>query len=104
MKIVKQWRNARAVVKQLNNNEWKFTVYGGVNDPLGASSKQKVYSADRGRNNLWVANGAWCCDVNEANSFGLILRHYVWHAAAGRKKKEALKKEKANMPFIDLTD
>lgn len=81
--FTKQFKNARAVIEQLNNNEWIFDFN---------SLSEHCCRANRKERELWVANGAFFCDVDEKNCFGLIFRHYVWWAAARAKTRAANKK------------
>ncbi len=81
-----RFRNAKAVIRQIKDDEWKVRENGidGIH-----------YSARRGEFILWLANGAFFCDLQDAdsrkdrNAFGLIWRHWVWWAAARKLKREA---------------
>ncbi len=82
MRKVSKFKNAKAVIKQLKDGEWKFryNVLSG-----------KCLTADRGDDELWVGDGASFTDVNESNAFGLVFRHWVWWAAARGATKAANK-------------
>jgi len=79
-KFTKRLRNANAVIAQLQAGEWEFK-YNNLSN--------KCCIAYRNGNELWVGNGAWFCDVDDKNAFGLLLRHYVWWRAAAWKTREA---------------
>jgi len=81
--VVIKWKNARAVIKQLRNNEWAFNFNEIENDYL---------TAKRNERRLWLGNGAFFCDVDDANAFGYLFRHYVWWSAAYWKLREVRKK------------
>lgn len=72
-KFAKRLKNANAVIAQLKAGEWDFKYNELCN---------QCCTASRNGHKLWVSNGAWFCDVDEANAFGLLLRHYVWWRAA----------------------
>lgn len=79
-RMKKQWRNARAVSKQLQGGEWEFRY----NELCG-----HCCTARRNDLELWVGSGAWFCEIRGTDAFGLIFRHYVWYAAARRARKSA---------------
>ena len=88
-------RNANAVIRQLRECEWEFVFNPLTGDCLDAR---------RGDDYLWVGNGAFSCEVCrphgqalEPRVFGLLLRHYVWWAAARSATKKANKEKKANL-------
>ena len=86
-------RNARAVIEQIRAGEWNFQY-----NPLTRS----CCTATRGGWELWVGNGAFCCDLRYGEpAFGLILRHWVWHAAA---RKECARVKVANIPKMEVPD
>ena len=83
--VVIKWKNARAVIRQLRNNEWDFRCNSISDDFLTATRKGRE---------LWIGTqGAWFLDVDKSNAFGLLLRHYVYWAAAYWKQKECRKKK-----------
>lgn len=86
-------RNARAVIEQIRAGEWDFQY-----NPLTRS----CCTATRGGRELWVGNGAFFCDLRYGEpAFGLILRHWVWHAAA---RKECARVKAANIPKMEVPD
>lgn len=78
--FVHNYRNAKAVIEQIKNGEWKCgDVYCNP------------YTLDRENLQLWIANGGWFCDIRGNNCFGLIFRHWVWFAGVKpflKNKKE----------------
>jgi hypothetical protein len=79
-------RNARAVIAQIRAGEWEFQ-YNHM--------AQCCCTAIRDGRELWVGNGAFFCDMRYGEpAFGLILRHWVWHAAA---RKECARVKAANV-------
>ena len=81
-----QFNNARNAVRQIKDGEWI---------PRYNSIDREHYSAYRNGHKLWLANGAFFCEIDEVNefrckpAFGLIFRHYVWWAAARELKRQA---------------
>jgi hypothetical protein len=73
------WKNCKAVIKQINNNEWKPRL-----NPL----TQSCLTAHRDGRELWLGNGSFFCDVDDGNVFGYILRHYVYHKATKKLKRK----------------
>lgn len=84
--VLLRFNNARSAIRQIRRGEWKVET-GRINDP--------IYAATRCGYRLWLANGAFFCDVTDFNggkckpAFGLLWRHYVWFAAARKLKKRA---------------
>jgi len=76
---IRRWKNARAVISQIRNGEWKFRF-----NPY----TRGCCTATRKGVELWVGNGGFFLDVGHSNVFGLIFRHYVWWAAARKARKE----------------
>ena len=86
-------RNARAVIEQIRAGKWDFQY-----NPLARC----CCTATRGGWELWVGNGAFFCDLRYGEpAFGLILRHWVWHAAA---RKECARVKAANIPKMEVPD
>lgn len=65
----KRWLNCQAVIQQVKRGEWvpEYNEYS-----------RSCLKAVRGEYYLWISNGPFFCDVNGGNTFGLILRHYVY--------------------------
>ena len=79
-------RNARAVITQIRAGEWEFRY-----NP----TTQCCCTATCGGRELWVGNGSFFCDLRYGDpAFGLILRHWVWYAAA---RKECARVKAANV-------
>ena len=97
MKIVQQFKNATAIIKQIKANEWKFTG----NYEYVFSDKFICYTAERNGLKLWLASGPFECHIRnkpwELGIFGLL----VWYGGARGKKKQ-LEREKRRQP-TDLT-
>ena len=88
-----RYRNARAVIAQIRAGEWDFQ-YNSLNS--------SCCKATRGGRELWVGNGAFFCDLLYGEpAFGLILRHWVWYAAA---RKECARVKAANIPKMELPE
>ncbi|WP_330926321.1 hypothetical protein [Candidatus Sororendozoicomonas aggregata] len=88
--LVRQYKNARAVIKQIKDGEWEFQW---------SQRSRQVYTATRDGYELWVANGPFFLDAkdpdgSEQNAFGFIFGHWVWFAAVRKAKKEAVRKFK----------
>lgn len=83
MEIVERWKNSRAVIGQIRAGEWV---------PLWNRLDCSYITAERDGKALWLGNGPFFCDVSNLNAFGLLLRHYVWYAAARKLVKDATKK------------
>lgn len=91
--FIQRWRNAKAVARQIRNNEWKF-YYNNI--------EKICCTARRNDHELWVANGGFFCDVDNKNAFGFLFRHYVWWAAARKaRKQEDRQNKQSSIP--DLT-
>lgn len=87
-----RWKNASAVVKQLKNNEWSFRYNDIENDFL---------TATRNGRELWLGNGSFWCDVDKSNSFGLLLRHYVyWRAAYWKLRMERKNRKNVKLKIL----
>lgn len=77
--FILKFKNAKAVVRQIQSGEWDaiVNVIGG-----------EIYTAERNGYRLWLANGPFFCEIDEFNgekcapAFGLVWRHYVWWMAA----------------------
>jgi len=84
-KIKRQWKNSNAIIKQLNNDEWKF-IYNPLTRGCCDAEKDGLV--------LWVSNGAWFCEIQRQYPLpiGLIFRHYVWWMAARKKTRQANRK------------
>lgn len=80
--FIKQYRNAKKAVAQIKNGEWK---------PKFNDLCEEHLSAHRGNLSLWIGNGAWFCEINNENYFGLFWRHYVWWFAARKLKNDTEK-------------
>ncbi len=84
-----RFKNAKTVIRQIKNGEW-IPRMNGID--------RSHYTAHRDGHILWMANGAFFCDLKDRDSyddlmaFGLIWRHWVWWAAARKLKAEADKK------------
>lgn len=83
---------ARAVVKQLRNNEWEFKW----NSLTGS-----YLTAERNGKSLWVGNiyaGGWFCDAEDGcNLFGYFWRHYVAYFGVVPAKRKAIKSKKTEL-------
>jgi len=77
--FIRYLKNTKLVIRQIRNGEWIPRVNG---------CDGEIYSASRNGHKLWLANGAFFCEVVEVDgvkckkAFGLILRHVVWWAGA----------------------
>jgi len=84
-----RFRNAKKVINQIKAGEWV---------PVIDEKSNIYYAAHTDGHMLWLANGAYFCDLRHPDSlvdlkaFGLIFRHWVWWAAARNLKAEAEKK------------
>lgn len=74
-RFMKYRANAIKCVETFRSGEWKPYMI-----------EDKCFAAIRRSDGkeLWLANGAWCCDIRDECYFGYIWRHYVWWMA-GRK-------------------
>ena len=85
--FIRYLKNTKLVIIQIKRGEWVARVNGI--DGL-------IYSAHRNGHKLWLANGAFFCEIVEVDevkckkAFGLILRHVVWWA--GARKLRGVKK------------
>lgn len=79
--FMRRYRNARACVAQIRAGEW-VPRYNSLSD--------KYITAHRGPLELWIGNGAWFCDIQPAEHFGVFWRYYVWWAAARRLARTPL--------------
>ncbi|QHQ14555.1 hypothetical protein GMW39_00840 [Pectobacterium parmentieri] len=97
--FVLRFKNARKVINQIKAGEWV---------PRLNTTDGEHYTAHREGRMLWIANGAFFCDLKEPDdyedlmAFGLIFRHWVWWAAARKLKADADKKTlvKYNVPKL----
>jgi len=89
-----KWKNANAVIDQLNNNEWRFKYN---------EHSQRYLTAYRKGRELWIgSSGAWFLTVDSKNVFGHVLKHYVWWMAVRKALKKVNKKHKeTNILEID---
>ncbi len=76
-------QRAFLVVKQLKNDEWDF---------IWDEDRSTSFFACRNDLKLWVGNGGFFTDINEANVFGYLWRHYVYWFAAIKKRNAFIKK------------
>jgi hypothetical protein len=80
-----KFQRSRLVIQQIKNGEW-IPEYNNISgDHL---------TAHRNGVELWIGNGACFCDIEQANVFGYVFRHYVWWAAARKLKKYADRNKK----------
>jgi hypothetical protein len=94
-RFIAQYRNARAVINQVRAGEWEFEY---------RTSARYCYHATRKGKTLWVANGGFFCDLrHEGPAFGLLFRHWVWHAAAGKEHRRVMKENSVRNKIPDLT-
>ena len=83
-KLIHNYKNAKKVIEQIKNGEWNFNnVYDG----------EACCTAQKDGLTLWVGSGGWYCEIKNKKAFGLLFRHWVWHAAAKHEKIKAEKKE-----------
>lgn len=84
-----RFKNAKKVISQIRAGEWV---------PIIHDHDRHCYTARRKGRMLWLANGPFFCDLKHPDSyedlkaFGLIFRHWVWWAAAGKLKEETEEK------------
>jgi hypothetical protein len=76
--VLQQLRNAITIIKQIRKGEWKFEGHFRFdNEP-----EFTCFTAHRNDIELWVASGAWNCEIRgrpwELGVFG----HLVWHFGA----------------------
>ena len=81
--LIHNYKNAKRVIEQIKNGEWYFHV----------NSLGDCYIATRGSRELQVGGKGSRCDIDYMNAFGLLFRHWVWHAAAKHEKIKAKKRE-----------
>ena len=97
MKLIHNYKNAKAVIQQIKNNEWDFEI---------SDYSERCYFGKKDGLQLWVSNGGFFCDIHklniagsiETNAFGYLFRHWVWFAAA----KQAKNKSELNVRHIKL--
>jgi hypothetical protein len=82
--FIQHYKNAKTCIAQIKRGEWT---------PRWNSLSEKFLTAHRNGMELWIGNGAWFVDIDEKNYFGLLFRHWVWHAAAWRLHRVKAKKE-----------
>lgn len=83
MNLIDQYRNAKKLIQQIRNGEWKPQYTSGV-----------IYDLTRGDKELWVSNGPaflkidWENTASKSNKklpeFLGIWRWYAWYAAVGK--------------------
>ena len=81
--FVIRFNNARKVIEQIRNGEWK---------PQYNSLTRGHETANRGSLQLWLGNGSFFCEITQEGkrpAFGLVWRHWVWWAAARKLKVDA---------------
>lgn len=88
MNIVKQYRNARKLIKQIESGEWK---------PERLHGNPTVYVAKRGDKELWLASGPFFLRIGKTYNTTLpnylgIWRIWVWYKAARKLVKTDLPK------------
>lgn len=97
--FIQRYKNARTAVKQIRNNEWRFADnYDGAGE----------YRLTKGDLHIWIANGAWFCEVGNyrgctliyLDCFGLFWRHYVWHFGVVPFLKKQKRKENNCVPIL----
>lgn len=78
------------MIAQIRAGEWTF-VYNPLCGMCCTAVRKDLH--------LWVGNGGFFLDIRimrssdaDQNAFGLILRHYVWWAAARKATSEANRK------------
>jgi hypothetical protein len=82
--------NARTVIRQIRAGEWEFRYNQAASD---------CFVATRNGREIWVGNGGCFCDLRSGPpAFGLIFRHWVWHAAARKARNSA---KAAHIPRMD---
>lgn len=100
--IIQQYRNARAIIKQMKRGEWLFTAewerieFYDEFGPLPTFNGWFCKYATRNGIVLVVGEGAFRCDIkNKPWELG-IFRLLVWFCGArqGRRKSELSKTEK----------
>lgn len=82
-RFLQQFENAKAVVAQIRDGEWKPTYNTFTGSTL---------TARRGNLQLWLGNGGFFCEIQgpiPGAYFGRLWRHYVWWAAARKLKRDA---------------
>jgi len=81
-RLLQRFKNARGAVSQIKRGEWEIGSFDGSD----------LYTIRRGDYEIWVANGAFFCEVIRyqnsrcAPAFGYLFRHYVWWAASRKVK------------------
>lgn len=90
MNIVKQYRNAKKLIQQVRNGEWKAQLNASI-----------IYTATRGDKELWVASGPAFLKIDwiygartnkKLPDFLGIWRWYAWYAAVRKFVKDAAPK------------
>lgn len=91
MNLIDQYHNAKKLIQQVRNGEWKAQISLG-----------KIYVATRNDKELWVASGPpflnidWTYEAYKANKklpdFLGIWRWYAWYAAVRKFVKDATPK------------
>jgi len=77
--FILKYKNARKCIDQINNGEWVPSVHANNGIYTSAFRKDKE---------LWLAYGAFFCEISEpAPHFGWLWRHYVWWVAARKLSK-----------------
>lgn len=93
MDIVRQFKNAIAVIDQIKREEWGFRGHYDYD----FSPRFRCYVATRNGIELWLASGATCCRIRdrpwELGIFGIL----VWYCGAG-KRARALEKKMRRRP------
>lgn len=87
MNLIDQYRNAKKLIQQVRNGEWKAQLNASI-----------IYTATRGDKELWVASGPAFLKIYSARSnkklpdFLGIWRWYAWYAAVRKFVKDAAPK------------
>lgn len=85
------FRNARKAIQQIKEGKWV---------PRWNDLDKTCLTAEQGNLTLWLGNGPFFCDINNANYFGLLWRHWVWWAAARQLKRSCELRNKPKLPVL----
>lgn len=86
--LIQQFKNAMAIIRQIKADEWEFKGFYEYEFKANFT----CFTAERKNVELWVANGAFFCQINnkpwELGIFGVL----VWFCGAAKRKKALEKK------------
>lgn len=91
--MMNNYQRAKKVIQQFKNNEWKFQYN---------KHSREALTADRGSLVMWCGNGGFFTNIrNDKNTFGMILRHWVYWAGI-RPKKIKFEKNYIGKELMDV--